>query len=76
MRPFEIVGLALLLCVGCFVALGAIGFYVVKHYPNKLDPARNARRFTLPAGILAATGTASGIVTLAALTVGVIVALS
>lgn len=33
-------------------ALFALGLYVTRTYPNPSDPARNARRFVIPAAVL------------------------
>jgi hypothetical protein len=38
------------IAVGISLATG-VGLYVVSAHPNPSDPARNARRFVIPAGV-------------------------
>lgn len=40
------------LAVVCALVLIVLGRHVVKKFPDRLDPERNAKRYTRPAGVL------------------------
>ena len=42
----------LLVTLAALVVLFLLGNYVISKYPNAADPARSARRFVVPAGLL------------------------
>lgn len=51
--------IALALWIVAFVALIGLGFYVVMRHPDKADPKRDEKRFTIPALILLVVGLAA-----------------
>jgi hypothetical protein len=53
---FELAGLCFAAGVGFLVALVVVASSAVRRYPNEADPARNARRFVIPALVFAILG--------------------
>lgn len=68
----QVAFIAGVMALGCVAAVGALGFYVVKRYPERNDPDRDRLRYVVPAAALTFSAFGLLLVTLGAAVVWIV----